>query len=148
MEMTQMKSRTEDGPAEGGPVIYLVDDEPLLLTLEEISLASPAWRIRKFEDPERALRSLSLKNPKPALLLTDYCMKGMNGLDLVARCKEIHPPLKVLLVSGTVSAEFALNAPVKVDRFLPKPFVPQQLFHAVKSLLEAECLEPVPAGGG
>ena len=143
--MKQMNSRTANGPAEGGPLIYIVDDEPLLLALEEMSLADSVWRIRKFDDPDRAWRSLSAENPKPALLLTDYFMKGMNGLDLAARCKEIHPSLKVVLVSGTVSSDFAMNAPVKVDRFLPKPFVPQQLFDTVRTLLEDECLNLTPA---
>jgi hypothetical protein len=41
----------------------------------------------------------------------------------------------VLLVSGTVEADFFDNAPVKPDRFIAKPYHPKQLIDAVEALL-------------
>ena len=118
-------------------LIYLVDDEPLLLEVAEASLTDPSWRLKKFNDPALAWESFRAERPKPALLLTDYWMGSMTGLELAALCIEAHPKLKVILASGTVGAEIANAGPVKIDWFLAKPFHPRQLLEAVQSLLPA-----------
>jgi response regulator RpfG family c-di-GMP phosphodiesterase len=116
------------------PFIYLVDDEPLLLDLAEASLQEH-YRTRKFLDPEEAWKAFGKEAPKPALLISDYAMGKMNGVELIARCKNMFPELKTMLLSGTAGAEIVLNAPVKVDRFLGKPYPPATLLETVKEML-------------
>src|SRR6266436_3903405 len=53
------------------PLIYLVDDQPMLLDLAEISLQADGYDFRKFEDPELALDSFLRSRAKPDLLITD-----------------------------------------------------------------------------
>jgi len=117
------------------PLIYLVDDQPLLLDLAEMSLLSGGYRLKKFLDPEAALESFLEARPKPALLITDYAMGKMNGLELVERCKAVKPDLKSILVSGTAGAEIVLESEVKVDRFVGKPYQPTSLAEMVRRLL-------------
>jgi DNA-binding NtrC family response regulator len=117
------------------PLIYLVDDEPLLLDLAELSLSADSYTFRKFHDPEVALKTFLKAKVKPVLLVTDYAMGKMNGMELIEKCKLAHPPLKTVLLSGTAGAEIILDAPVKVDRFLGKPYQPAQLSELVRRLL-------------
>ncbi len=117
-----------------GPLIYLVDDEPLLLDLADVTLQEN-YTTKKFDNPEQALKSFLKESRKPALLITDYAMGKMNGIELIARCKEVYQELKTMLLSGTAGAEIVLNAPVKVDRFLGKPYQPVALLDAVHQLL-------------
>lgn len=117
------------------PLIYIVDDQPLLLDLAEMSLLSGGYRLKKFLDPEAALESFLEARPKPALLITDYAMGKMNGLELVERCKAVKPDLKSILVSGTAGAEIVLESEVKVDRFVGKPYQPTSLAEMVRRLL-------------
>ncbi len=117
------------------PFIYLVDDESLLLDLAEATLDQEGYPLKKFQDPEAALKSFLKEKSKPALLVTDYAMGKMNGLELIAKCKQAHPDLKSLLISGTAGAEIILNAPVKVDRFLGKPYQPATLVEMVRQIL-------------
>src|SRR5689334_15414547 len=117
--------------------IYLVDDEELILDVAEATLEPEGFRIKKFADPEEAWKSFQKERIKPALLITDYAMGKMNGLELIEKCKDEHPQLKTLLISGVASAEVQLNAAVPADRYLAKPYPPQTLAETVRELLEA-----------
>lgn len=117
------------------PLIFIVDDEPLLLDLAEASLASAGYLIKKFVDPEEAARAFAKARPQPDLLVTDYAMGKMNGLELLEKCRAQRPDLKCVLISGTVGAEVVLNAPIKVERFVGKPYQPETLLELVKRVL-------------
>jgi two-component system cell cycle sensor histidine kinase/response regulator CckA len=62
-------------------------------------------------------------------------MPGLNGRELAARMKAIHPESKVLLVSG-FSETLALDNALQPDiHYLPKPFSPDQLTRVVSEIL-------------
>ena len=117
------------------PLIYLVDDEPTLVDLAEMSLAGGSYAFKKFLDPEEALKAFRAAKAKPDLLITDYAMGKMNGLELVEKCKELKPDLKSILVSGTAGAEIVLESSVKVDRYVGKPYQPANLAELVRRVL-------------
>src|SRR5918911_1330082 len=87
------------------PLLYLVDDHEVALDVAEAMLEGEGFRIKKFIDPEEAWRSFQREKNKPDVLITDYAMGKMNGLELIERCKARHPGLKTLLISGVASAE-------------------------------------------
>src|SRR5688572_667129 len=133
-----MKAATHKKPGSNNPsFIYLVDDEELVLDVAEATLEPEGFRIKKFADPEEAWKSFQKEKTKPSLLITDYAMGKMNGLELIERCKDEHPLLKTLLISGVASAEVQLTAGVPADRYLAKPYPPQTLTDAVRQLLQA-----------
>ncbi|MCX6924558.1 MAG: response regulator [Verrucomicrobia bacterium] len=94
--------------------------------------------VRTFESPELALQAFQGAEPKPVLIITDYAMHAMNGLQLAAACRRIQPKQKVLLVSGSVETDFLDRSMVHPDAFLGKPYLPSQLIDAVNSVLAAE----------
>jgi CheY-like chemotaxis protein len=116
-------------------LIYLVDDEEILLNLAEVALLRDGYTLRKFCDPQAALDAFGRETPKPSLLLTDFAMTPMNGLELSARCKSTHPTLKILLVSGTAGPELMTNCSTTIDGFLQKPYEPAELARRVRSML-------------
>ncbi len=128
-------SPTHQHPLKQTPLIYLVDDEPLLLDLAEITLAPGGYKVRKFLDPEVALENFLGAKSKPELLITDYSMGKMNGLELVGKCRAVKPDLKSILISGTAGAEIVLNSDIKVDRFVGKPYQPSSLAELVRRIL-------------
>lgn len=130
-----MVSPNNQPASKKGPLIYLVDDEPLLLDLAENTLAPGGFKLRKFSDPEAALECFMEARTKPALLITDYSMGKMNGLELVEKCRAIKPDLKSILISGTAGAEIVLGSEVKVDRFVGKPYQPSNLVELVRHVL-------------
>lgn len=128
-------SQTNQTALKKPPLIYLVDDQPLLLDLAEMSLLPDGYKLKKFLDPEAALESFLDARSKPSLLITDYAMGKMNGLELVDRCKAVKPDLKSILISGTAGAEIMLDSEVKVDRFVGKPYQPSSLAELVRQVL-------------
>src|SRR3954451_17410176 len=65
------------------PLIYVVDDEPMLLELASAILEPQGYQIQVFRDPEVALQTYTAANPRPDLLITDYAMHTMNGMELI-----------------------------------------------------------------
>ncbi len=124
------------GPGQSAqPLIYVVDDEPMLLELASVILEPLGYAVETFCSPESALRAFELARPEPALIVTDYAMHSMTGLELAAACRRIQPHQKVLLLSGTVGPEIFRRAPAKPDRFLAKPYQAKQLIDAVEEML-------------
>jgi CheY-like chemotaxis protein len=117
------------------PLIYVVDDEPMLLELASVILEPNGYNIKTFRDPEVALQTFSSAKPRPDLIVTDYAMHTMNGMQLIERFRKLAPDVKILLVSGTVGEEIFLSAPTRPDQFLAKPYQAHALTEAVKSLL-------------
>jgi CheY-like chemotaxis protein len=121
---------------DGGGSIYVVDDEPMLLELAAVILEPIGRPIRTFRDPELALKAYTAEPAPPALLITDYAMHNMTGLDLLAACRRLQPKQKALLLSGTVDERVLNNIDCQPDRFLAKPYQAKQLLEVVNSLLQ------------
>ena len=104
------------------PLAYVVDDEPMLLDLNEATLRSMGFEVRRFRGAELALEEYKKSKVPPAIIVTDYSMHRMTGLELVEACRLINPEQKFLMVSGTVSAAVFEHALVRPDEFMPKPY--------------------------
>jgi two-component system cell cycle sensor histidine kinase/response regulator CckA len=122
-------------PANNAPVtIFVVDDEPMLLEMAVMILEPLNFQVRTFRDPQTAIAEFSVANPRPALIVTDYAMHSMTGMDLIRECRRIHPKQKIILVSGTVDESIYTKAEVKPDHFLAKPYQVSDFVTLVQSL--------------
>lgn len=133
--MTQPKAKSAPPARDRRAVIYVVDDEPMLLELAMVILTAQEFKVETFRDPQAALEAFEKAEPKPALVISDYAMHQMNGLGLLEACRQIEPRQKLVLVSGTVDASVYADSTCKPDRFLAKPYEPEQLVKLVTSLL-------------
>ena len=115
--------------------VFVVDDEPMLLELAEAILKQLGYKARTFRDPEMALKEFAVSQPD--IVITDYAMGRMSGMDLIRECRRINPRQKMILLSGTVDEHVFADAPVKPDQFLTKPYQLQEFAECVRSLLAA-----------
>jgi DNA-binding NtrC family response regulator len=118
------------------PTVFVVDDEVLLLDLAEALLTPIGCNVRKFSNPEDALREFP--NAAPMVVITDYAMGRMNGMDLIRECRRLNPQQKTILISGTVDGEVFAGAPVKPDAFVAKPYDISQLVSIVREMISSE----------
>jgi DNA-binding NtrC family response regulator len=95
-----------------------------------------AYRVTYFADPLQAVEAFKCADPKPDLILTDFVMPGMNGMELIQHCKAVRPEQKTVLYSGNVWEDDILSYPIQPHRFLRKPFPPQVLLDLVASVLQ------------
>ncbi|MEI8045624.1 MAG: hypothetical protein WCL11_29720, partial [Verrucomicrobiota bacterium] len=58
-------------------VIYVVDDETMLLALVSAILEPLGYCVRTFCDPESAVEAFISAQPQPVLIITDYAMGTM-----------------------------------------------------------------------
>jgi CheY-like chemotaxis protein len=114
--------------------IFVVDDEPMLLEMAVMILEPLHFRVRTFRDPQTALAEFSAASPRPALIVTDYAMHSMSGMDFIRECRRIHPKQKIILLSGTVDENIYTKAEAKPDRFLAKPYQVSDFVTLIQSL--------------
>jgi DNA-binding NtrC family response regulator len=114
-----------------------VDDNAMLAEFAATLIEAAGYEVRQFLDPKAVLLAMSNANPRPALLVTDYEMGDMNGLELIQSAHKIHPSLKTLMLSGTVDGSIALTHTAKVHRFLGKPYEPAELQRTVAELMKS-----------
>ncbi len=119
-----------------GKLIYVVDDEPMLLELATVILEPQGYQVRSFRDPELVVEVFTKASPRPAVVITDYAMHSMNGMQLTEQLRRLEPRQRILLVSGTVGEDVFRESPSKPDMFLAKPYQAIQLTAVVKSLVE------------
>ena len=128
--MSEPKSSNSAAP----PVtIFVVDDEPMLLDLAEALLQPLGYNVRTFSDPRVALKEFPAA--RPAVIVTDYAMGEMNGLDLIRECKRLNPEQKMILLSGTVDENIYAGLPQKPDRFMVKPYPVHELIETIRALV-------------
>ena len=116
-------------------LVFIVDDEALLGQLAETLLSEAGYRTKTFLDPVEVLREIRDDGERPVLLVTDYVMGTMTGLELIEECKKYHPTLRTILLSGTVSESYVNQFAVQPDYFLAKPYPPAKFVTTVKKTL-------------
>ncbi|WP_434630814.1 sigma 54-interacting transcriptional regulator [Chromobacterium sp. CV08] len=127
--------------------IVLVDDDPDLLCLVKMRLQAAGYEVEALASAEAALGALSAR--RADLLLTDWRLPGMDGMQLFAIVRERYPTLPVILLTahGTVpDAVEALSSGVFC--YLEKPFDGPLLLDKVRQgLALAAGTGPTGAGG-
>lgn len=117
--------------------IYIVDDEATLAEMAEQILALRGYKATVFTNPVKALKQLTSGKQKPHILITDYLMGCMNGLELIEEYKKVVPEGKALLMSGTITDDVRNAARIVPDRFLSKPYLAEDLLKAVDQLVKS-----------
>lgn len=130
-------SQTERAGTKSG-LIYVVDDEPMILDLTRAVLLPEGHRVECFRDAATAFSAFTAQTPRPDLVIADFHMHPMNGLEFLRLLRRVHPAQRVLMISGTVSASFFESLACQPDGFLAKPYPARQLVEAVRALLRSQ----------
>jgi CheY-like chemotaxis protein len=76
------------------------------------------------------------------LVLSDYNLRGMNGIAMIAALKADAPSLPTILFTAYDDAPVRREAKqVGVSRFIAKPFVIEEFIHLVRKLLPSSSVE-------
>ncbi|RMG45603.1 MAG: sigma-54-dependent Fis family transcriptional regulator [Acidobacteria bacterium] len=98
-------------PGSGGgvalAVVFVVDDDPVTCEAVAAALAPEGHDIRTFERPRAALEAA--REEPPAVVITDFAMPEMNGLEFVLSLREPCPDTTFLVVSGQATVEDAVS---------------------------------------
>jgi DNA-binding NtrC family response regulator len=102
------------------PVLFVIDDEPGMLTLIERAVASTGYRTVLHNKPSEALAMLAHERADAALV--DLRMPEVGGMDVLRAIRQVQPACGVILMTGHASVESAIEA-VKLGAldYLTKP---------------------------
>lgn len=113
--------------------ILLVDDDPLVMASTSAMLEDLGHTVVEAASGEAAVGILE-RNASVDLVVADYAMPGMTGLELAQRVRAGWPRLPILLASG--HAELPERAGLSIPR-LTKPFRQNELAAAIDDALDA-----------
>lgn len=120
-------------PLPGGQVVLLVEDDMLLRMSVGRGLERMGYRVRHAADGDQALARLAAE--RPAVLVSDIRMPGLDGVELTRRARGLYPGLRVLLISGFADEEARMAVPGLDVAFLPKPFTVKTLGERIRELV-------------
>ena len=112
--------------------VLLVDDDPLIIKLVSSILISGDFKLLVATSGGTALQLSKDFKGEIHLLLSDFQMPEMSGVDLATKMTHARPRLKVLLMSGFPGGMLVLN---EGWHFLAKPFIPSQLLTLISGLI-------------
>ncbi len=110
--------------------ILLVDDNKLGLIARKAVLEEQGHRITIAKEGAEALEQFA--RAKFDLLITDYKMPRMNGLDLIRKVRELNSNLPIILISGYAEALGLTEANTGADAVIPKSA--HEVQHLVRSV--------------
>jgi PAS domain S-box-containing protein len=114
--------------------VLVVDDQDDVRQLLVDVLRIGAYNVLEARDGEHALELAESLTAPLDLLVTDIVMPGMTGMEIADRLRARHPALKVLFMSGYAERERVRKLDER-EQFIPKPFVPAELFRRVSEFL-------------
>ena len=116
--------------------ILVVDDDPVIRQLLESALAQGGdYNILLAGNGALGLQQSKDFKDEIKVLITDFQMSGMSGIELATAMTIDRPKLKVLMMSGFPEGMLILN---KGWHFLPKSFVASQLRALVVGLVDPD----------
>ncbi|MGD8530521.1 MAG: sigma-54 dependent transcriptional regulator [Syntrophobacterales bacterium] len=122
--------------------ILVVDDENSMREFLEIMLNKEGYQVATAAGGGEAIDLL--KKSDFDLVITDIRMKEIDGLEVLKRCKELHPHTIVIMISAYASTSTAVEA-MKWGAYdyLPKPFKVREIKAVIRDALDtAEAQEP------
>jgi CheY-like chemotaxis protein len=115
--------------------ILVVEDNPMVGEVVCAMLQMSGLPCTLAEGPYEALEKLKDQSQEFCLLLTDFCMPRMTGIELIQHAHSLRPGLRSILYSGNADPSVGSAHRVQPDRFLPKPFSPKMLSQVVREVL-------------
>ncbi len=115
--------------------IMIIDDEKIVGDMAKLSLEQDGYAVETFLNAEPALARL--KEKKFDLIVTDYKMKGIDGMEVLRTVKQSYPAIKVIMITAFANLDTAIEAlRGDVHDFFPKPVKIKELKTSIRRALE------------
>ena len=111
--------------------VLIVDDDPDLANLFTDALKAADLNAIGFDNALTALKYISDNHSTICLIVTDWKMPDMNGLELTKRITEIDNEISVMLMSAYELEQDQLKE-INKDDYLKKPFHMTKLIDSIK----------------
>lgn len=120
--------------------ILIVDDEQMILELTSMVLASRGFEVRTVDNATDGYEII--ERERPALVLLDYMMPRVNGLDALKEIRARFPDTYVIMFTGKGSEEVAVELmKAGASDYILKPFSNAKLVERIENVLRVRAIE-------
>jgi CheY-like chemotaxis protein len=121
----------------GQRVVYVDDDEIMNLMVDRL-LSRSGYRVKAFQDPRLAVDYVGRHPDAVDLVVTDFNMPGMTGLDVARAVNALPGVVPVIIATGYISDELVTQADaLGVRALLQKENTLEELGGLVRQILSA-----------
>jgi two-component system nitrogen regulation response regulator GlnG len=105
----------------------IVDDERDILNLFKDYLEMKAWKVKTFQNPDKALSEIKVNHRHYSLIITDIRMPQMSGIEFIQRVNKIDSDIKIVFMTAfemdkaeikEMGKEELLNKPIKIQNLV------------------------------
>ena len=115
--------------------ILVIDDDSIIRTLLSNSLSKSGYSVITASDGESGLKKA--ESEKPDLVITDYQMPGLTGLDVLNELKKTQPGTPVILLTAHGDVALTIKSiQLGAYDFIEKPIQMQEMLEIIKNGLE------------
>jgi DNA-binding NtrC family response regulator len=126
-------------------IVSIVDDDPgTTLFFHEVLKSIPGIKISTFTDPVAALEHFQLNDNAYVLVISDYKMPGLNGMELLKKIKDSNRFVRTILTTAfemddNIGDNLFQEYTEKqiIDGFLQKPITVHELIKEVSIQLDS-----------
>lgn len=118
-------------------MIVAVDDEKMVTSAFKALFKVEGYNdVNLFNNPVEALEFL--KTNTPDLIISDFIMPEMNGLEFLTEAKKLHPEVSMILLTGYADKENAIKAinEIGLYKYIEKPWDNDDLIMNVRNGIE------------
>ncbi|HEY8977065.1 MAG TPA: PAS domain S-box protein, partial [Burkholderiaceae bacterium] len=124
-------------PPGNGQHVLCVDDDPAMVLMVDGLLRRSGYEVTAYEDPAAALARVQADPRAFDILVTDYNMPEMNGMQLATEVSRAAPALPIIITSGFISDEMRHSAAeLHVGALLQKEYTLERLAGLVHAVLD------------
>ena len=126
--------------------ILLVDDEKDILDLFTEYLSSNGFNTISFQNPLDALEYFYKNQSNCSLVITDYKMPQMSGIDLIKKIKDTNCKIRTIVISAFIKDNLPYDKSyiTTVDRILEKPVYLDRLKNVIQGLFQQSIFSKKP----
>jgi DNA-binding NtrC family response regulator len=128
--------------------VLVIDDEAGIRRLVQRMLEPHLCQVIEAEDAEAGLRLIERSDPRIDVVLTDWIMSGLHGLDVVEVLHRHCPSLPVAVISAYTSTIHPIVRKGETLSILQKPFTGPDLQRSVRDMIARALRQRQPPGPG
>ena len=122
--------------------ILIIEDDDLILKMLRRSLVYEGYQVDTAVDGEGGLNLL--RDNKPALVILDWMLPGMDGLEVCRRIRELGNQPVLMLTAKDTLEDRVQGLDAGADDYLVKPFELDELLARIRALLRRTQVERAP----
>jgi len=117
--------------------IMVIDDEKIVGDMAKMTLEQDGYVVETFLNAAPALERL--KEEKFDVIVTDYKMKGIDGMEVLRTVKKLYPEIVVIMITAFANLDAAIEAlRSDVHDFFPKPVKIKELKASIQRALSKQ----------